>query len=364
MGDEVMSRRRNTDASSWLTHTMVGLGLILLAMMTFIGCDKLGGGSSSASRPATTPSTAPTNQPAAASTAHPPTTTAMPARPAVPSSETIAKVNDRIIGKRDVELAIEDLKGTAAALGQPWTALSAQDLPNQYDLRDLITDLVAAELRAQDAVARGLDRNTDVQYRFWNRFRTFFAQEWVGWQVERTTVTQAEIYKFYKDNQPGFREPEQIRVRQLVVASEDAAKAVLVRLLQGADFVAVAKETSVRPDAADGALVQQWVLRSADKAAFAPGNDRLRDVRDPTLEQAAFAVDKVGGTSTYVKGADGNYHIFQLVERKAGRQRPLVEVSDNIRNFLQVQKIAELSNELRGKAHVELFPERLADLKQ
>jgi len=219
-------------------------------------------------------------------------------------------------------------------------------------------------LRAQDAVARGLDRNPDAQYRFWNRFRTFFAQEWVAWQVERTAVTQDEVEKFYKDNQPGFREPEQIRVRQLVVSSEDAAKTVLVRLLQGADFVAVAKETSVRPEAADGALVEQWVLRSADKAAFAPGNDRLRDVRDPTLEQAAFAIDKVGGTSTYVKGADGNYHIFQLVERKAGRQRPLVEVADNIHNFLQVQKIAELSNALRGKAQVELFPERLVDLKQ
>lgn len=338
--------------------------MILLAIMTCFGCDKLGGASSGTSPAAASASVAPSSQAGAAGTARPPMAMAMPARPVASASEVIAKVNDRTLGKRDLELAIQDLKATAAALGQPWTPLSSQDLPNQYDLHDLVNDLIAAELRAQDAVARGLDRNPDAQYRFWNRFRAFFAQEWVAWQVERTAVTQDEVEKFYKENQPGFREPEQIRVRQLVVPSEDAAKTVLVRLLQGADFVAVAKETSVRPEAADGALVEQWVLRSADKAAFAPGNDRLRDLRDPTLEQAAFAVDKAGGTSTYVKGADGNYHIFQLVERKAGRQRPLVDVADNIHNFLQVQKIAELSNALRGKAHVDLFPERLVDLKQ
>jgi len=279
-------------------------------------------------------------------------------------ADVVAKVGDTVISKRDVELTLQDLRATTEALGQAWTPLSAEDQPDRYDLNDLLNDLVMAELRSQDALKFGLDRDLAVQQRFWHRFRNFFAQEWISRQLDQVTISQAEIDQFYQTNRWGFREPERVRLRQLVVATEDQAKASLVKLLEGIDFVALARQMSLRPEAAEGALVDEWVMRSAEKAAFAAVDETVRDLADPTLEQAAFAVDKTGGVSSYVKGADGNFHIFQLVERKPGRERPLLEVADNIRNFLRLQKLAESTKELENKARIERYTEILKEVQQ
>ena len=320
--------------------------VLVAGLAVLAGCDKI-------------QSLMPSKPPAsgAHTAAMPMASSAQPVQPVVPQTDLIAKINDRVLSKRDIELTIQDLKNTTEALGRTWKPLSEQDL------KDLAEGLIMAELRAQDALARGVDRQTDVQQRLQHRLRTFFAQEWVSWQLSRAAVTQKEVDDFYATNQAGFREPEQIRLRQLVFASEEQAKTALVKLLEGSDMATIAS-TSVRPEAATGPLVDQWVLRSNEKAAFAPNNDKVRDLRDPVLEQAAFAIDKIGGTSSYVKGADSNYHIFQLVERKPGRQRPLVEVSDNIRNFLQLRKIEQATEELKTKAKIERAPENLKSVEQ
>jgi len=327
----------------------------ILCLCGVVGCEKL---------PWSTP-----EEPAQSTSAPPPTPQAAggcPSRPSVPPTEVLAKVNQAIISKRDMELAIQDLRATTEALRQPWKPLSAEEHPTEYDLHDLLRDLVIAELRTQDAVARGLDRQTDLQELFWYRSRTLFAQEWLRWQLDRIVVSEAEIDQYYQQYQRGFREPEQIRLRQLVLSSEDQAKAALVKLLEGVDFVQLARQSSIRPEAAEGALVEQWVMHSDEKAAFAPQDPKVRDLRDPVLEQAAFAIDKPGGFSNYVKGMDGNFHLFQLVERKEGRSKLLVEVSDQIRNFLRLQKLSELTSELEttAQAKIERFPERLHDVTQ
>ncbi len=338
------SRRFPLTRSGWslITWLVIGVGCT-------VGCEKLSW---------------PTSKPASSTPPAQETTSPLAVRPAVPPNEVVAKVNDTVISKRDVEFALQELKATTEALGQTWKLLPTKQVENQYDLTDLVNDLVMADLRSQDALARGLDRNPDVQRLLAYRHRTFFAQEWIRWQLERITATQEEIDQFYKANQLGYREPEQIRVRQLVVASEDQAKATLVKLLEGADFVEIAKQNSLSLDDAQGPLVEKWVMRSADKAIFAPNNEKIRTLLDAVLEQAAFAIDKVGGPSSYVKGPDGKFHIFQLVEKKAGRQKSLVEVSDDIRNGLRLRKLYAVTEELRTKGRVATFPERLEGIAQ
>lgn len=289
----------------------------------------------------------------------------LPSRPPVAPADVLVKVNDRVITTKDVALTLQDMKATAQALGRPWQTLPVEQQADAYDLHDVLDELVMAELRAQDAVSRGLDRKTDVQARFWQRYRNFFSQEWVASQLEHVAaeVSEAQVEQYYQDNPWAFREPERLRLRQLVVAAEDQARAALVKLLEGVDFVSVAQQMSIRPDTAQGAAVEQWVMRAAEKATFAPADDRVRAL-DPALEQAAFAIDKVGGVSSYVKGPDGHLYVFQLVERSEGRQRPLTEVSDNIRNFLRLQQLSQKGDELKKKAKIETFDERLANVEQ
>jgi hypothetical protein len=85
---------------------------------------------------------------------------------------------------------------------------------------------------------------------------------------------------------------------------------------------------------------------------------------ESALEAAAFAIDKVSGMSSYVKGSDNRYHIFQLAEREQDRVRPLNEVWDQIKQFLLVQKLQHELEALRSRAKLETFPERLGAVTQ
>ena len=223
----------------------------------------------------------------------------------------------------------------------------------------MLNELITVELRAKDAVARGFHRQPAVQRKLYYLSRALLAQEWVQSQLEATVPAEDEVTKFYQQHQAEFLMPDRLRVRQLVVDTEDKAKAALVKLLEGMEFVGLAQQMSLQPDAAQGPPVDKWVLRSVEKAAFAPGDDTVRDLVDPALEQAAFAIEKEGGLSHYVKGGDGRYHIFQLVKREAGRQQELLQVSDGIRAHLQYQKLMELTEGLRTGATIERSLDRL-----
>ena len=317
-----------------------------MALMVASGCEKFRG----------TPST--THQTAERSS--------VPSRPTTPPEKILAKVNDTVISTRDLELTLADLKARVEAQGGTWQPLPAESQPDKNDLNDLLDLVVMDELRAQDSLARGFDRRTDVQSRFWSLYRSFFSQEWVAAQLDqvRAEVKEEEVEQYYTANTWAFREPERLRVRELVVSSEDQAKAALVKLLEGMDFLTIAQQMSIRPESASGEMVdRQWVMRGAEKSAFAPDDDTVRAL-DPVLEQAAFAIDTPGKASSYVKGADGNVHIFQLVERTEGRQRPLTEIADRIRDFLRLQKLSEKNEELKRKAKVETFGERLMNVEQ
>lgn len=324
--------------------------LLLLAAAVSGGCDQLPWGRHDASQP--TPLNAST-----------PSVTAVPV-PSVLPSEIVAKVNGTPISRRDVEFAIQEARAGLEAAGGVWEPLALQDDPDRYDLPDVLNDLTVVELRAKDALARGLDRQPEAQRRLYYLYRSFFAQEWVRWQLERLNPTAEEIAQFYNDNKPGFRDPDRIKVRQLIVDAEDKAKAALVKLLEGMDFVEIAKQVSLQPDAAQGPLADKWVLRSVEKAAFAPEDDTLREFVDPALEQAAFSIEKDGGISHYVKAGDGRYYIFQLVKRQPGRQQELLEVSDGIRTHLQLKALSDLTDALRAKAAIEPFSDRLEGVSQ
>jgi len=223
--------------------------------------------------------------------------------------------------------------------------------------------MVSAELKLQDAMSRGVDRDAEVQRRMLLLTRNFYAQEWDRAQLDQINVTQEEVEQFYEANKASFRTPERIRIRQIVVDSEDQAKAILVRLLEGVDFGSLAAQSSLEPGAAESPLVDQWVMRSQEKALYAPDDESIRELRDPAIEQAAFSMSKLGGVSSYVEGADGRYHIFQLIERQPSATQPLVDVQDRLRLLMQLQRIEETARGLREKAKVETFPERLTDLQ-
>jgi peptidyl-prolyl cis-trans isomerase C len=118
---------------------------------------------------------------------------------------------------------------------------------------------------------------------------------------KRVSVSSAEVRRYYQANLPEFEKPEQVRVRQIVVATELEAQKVMEVLQTGADFATVAREKSTAPEAAKG----------GDLGYFAMGEM-------PAEFNVVFGLPR-GGTSGIVKSPYG-YHIFKLEDkRKAGR---------------------------------------------
>lgn len=283
--------------------------------------------------------------------------------PLVPEPKRMAMVNQEAIALDDVETSVRELKQLARAYGQEWKPLPAQDDPNALDLHDVVTNLILLEVKAQDAKARHLETNPDVQRRWAYLQRNFLAQEWDRVQREGAAPTEEEIHKFYEDYKLGFLDPERVQVRQIVTATLAEAEALRARAVQGAVFQQLAAEASLGEGKEKGGDVG-WFLRQPDKDRLtAMGMNPTENAFFPQLEPVAFALEK-DQISQPVKGPEAHYYIVQLVERKPGRQRTELEVHDGIKETLILQKMQKQVEDLRKKATIKEFPERLSTVEQ
>ena len=324
-----------------------GLAAVAVAAVLAAGCDKLP--LPGLKKPAQ--ASPPTAQSALA-----------PERPVVAPADVVATVNGVDLSRQDAEFRVQELKAMLSGAGHPWTPLTDEQLKGVLD------ELVNNELMSQDAVARGLDRSNDTRRRWEFLRRGFFVQEWARAKQDQLQVGSAEVEKYYEQNKPGFVVPERRKLRQNSVASEEQAKSTLARLLEGQDFAALAKEMSLSPTAPQGGVITGWVMRANEKAFLyrtdADAAAAQVSSLDPSLEAAAFAIDRVGGLSSYVKGPDNRYHIFQLAEREERKTRALNEVYDQVKNFLLFQKAQQELETLKSRAKVVTFPERLTTVTQ
>jgi hypothetical protein len=285
----------------------------------------------------------------------------VPGSPLVAPGDVVATVNRANISNADVELRLQELRNIVEVRGEQWTP------PTSEQLEGILEELIDTELINQDAAARGLDRSLEVQQRWEYIRRGFYAQEWLRWNQQRLEVAPGEVEAYYEANKLGFREFERIQLRQLVVSSEDQAKQALTQLHSGTvAFEALARQISGGPTAAEGGLLAAQVMRASEKAIDFVSEEQAQAAGvislDPVLEAAAFAIAEKDQLSSYVKGPDGRYHIFQLVERQEGRQRPISELWDDIQTFLLAQKLQEAVDELNRKAVIERFTDRIGAL--
>jgi len=154
------------------------------------------------------------------------------------------------------------------------------------------------------------------------------------------SVTQSEIRRYYEANPQEFEKPEQVRVRQIVVASEEEARKVM-ELLQAAnaDFASIAREKSNAPEAEKG----------GDLGYFAQGEM-------PADFNVVFGLPK-GGISGIVKSPYG-YHIFKLEDRrKAGRislENAYKEINEKLQRAKEDSRYKQWFNELRSRTKFEV----------
>jgi parvulin-like peptidyl-prolyl isomerase len=156
---------------------------------------------------------------------------------------------------------------------------------------------------------------------------------------KRAPVSSAEVRRYYQANPQEFEKPDQVRVRQIVVTTEEEAKKVLEILQTGADFAGTARKMSTAPEAENG----------GDLGYFARGEM-------PAEFNVVFGLPK-GGASGIVKSPYG-YHIFKLVDkRNAGKislEEASKDISEKLRREKEDKRYKQWQKELRSRTKFEV----------
>ena len=134
---------------------------------------------------------------------------------------------------------------------------------------------------------------------------------------QKSTVSQAQIEKYYHENPSRFGVPEKRNVDIILTKSEAAAKGAKAEVQSGKSFASVAKKVSIDPTSkATGGLLTEVVKGQQEKA----------------LDEAIFSA-KTNVLSGPIKTAFG-YYVFDVKSISTGSQQSLAQVHESIKSQL------------------------------
>lgn len=142
-----------------------------------------------------------------------------------------------------------------------------------------------------------------------------------------------EIKSYYQANKETFERLEQVKLRQIVLATEADAKVIEDRLKKGASIAELAPSHSITPEGKRSKGELGWIEKGVME-----GFDSAFNMR-------------VGARSPVVKSPYG-YHIFEVMGKRSAQTLPLTEVETKIGRLLisnreEAAYAAWLESELR-----------------
>jgi peptidyl-prolyl cis-trans isomerase C len=159
-------------------------------------------------------------------------------------------------------------------------------------------------------------------------------------------ITESDIAGYYQDHLQEFDRPEQVRARQIVVATAEEGEQLLGQLRRGEPFAEVARKNSLSPDAEEG----------GDLGYFSPGE------MPPEFDAVVFKLPRAR-LSELVKSPYG-YHLFLVEDRRPAQQLKLEEAAPEIRELLQRQAEEQAYEQwlrnLRSRAAIDVDMEQLS----
>jgi peptidyl-prolyl cis-trans isomerase SurA len=297
--------------------------------------------------------------------------------------EIVARVNDDIITRSDLDRAREELAEDARQACPGCSAADIQDqvakkepdlLRNLIDQRLLVqrakdddinvdADVVKKldDIRQQNHIASMEDLETKVDDSgmdfedYKNGIRDqLLTQEVIRKEVSsRVIIAQADIQKYYTDHPDEFQRPEQVVLREIFVSTDNKtpdeiaalqkkAQGLLDRVRAGDDFGQLATHFSDGSTAKDGGE-----LGTFERGQLAP------DIEDQVFKMNRNQTTDVIQTKT-------GFLILQVEQRYEAGLQPLDKVSDEIENKLFEVKmqpqLRDYLRQLRMDSYVQVKP--------
>jgi len=219
-------------------------------------------------------------------------------------------------------------------------------LLTEKDQRDFLDNYVInREVLYQAAKEKGLDKESEILMKVEDFRKTMIIDTLVEEVLRgKSEVSDDEIERYYRENQNSFTEPKEVKIRQIVVSSEPVLKEVLNRLSRGEAFEKLAFLYNIERFREDAGSFG-YIRRGQVAPMFLQ------------FEEAAFSLKKKGDISEVVRTPYG-HHLLQLVDRRGTALRPLDQVKEKVRAFLQAKKKQDAYRsylkEIRSKVKVTI----------
>jgi len=290
-------------------------GLIILCLFVFTACDKLPWSVSSSSS-------------------------------SKPKGPVLAQVNDWVLTtsefNKQIDAIIKANKGSASVSVASLGILARTFFPPYIEKIDLdniegkqlyLNFLVNLELLAQEAENRGLDKDADIAKDIRRSKVEILDFALLNEVLKKINVTPLEIEEFYENEYKKTLESiDQRKVREIVVNSESKATAILVELLQGADFATLARTRSIAETASKGGDLGYLVYQ-------------------PTMKfkkfwEVVLVLDKGQLSSIFKDPLKQEYYIVKVEDIKKGEPESLSKIYDQLEFLLKQKKSIEAIDSL------------------
>jgi peptidyl-prolyl cis-trans isomerase D len=202
-----------------------------------------------------------------------------------------------------------------------------------------------SQAKVEDAELKKYYEQNQSEFQVQEQAKVEYAKFSADDLLSKIEVSKEDVRKYYEEHQNDFGTPEQRRAAHILIsvsatatqAEQDAAEAKAEQLLQEvrqnpAKFAELARKNSQDPGSA---------ANGGDLGFFGRG------MMVKPFDDAVFAL-KIGEISGLVK-SDFGYHIIRLVAVKPSRALPFDEAREGIFNKLRQQKAADMFAEMAEK---------------
>ena len=248
------------------------------------------------------------------------------------ASEIVASVNKYNITQEEVnEFVVSSIPGANFSL---LTYKQQKGVINQMiDRRLFLEDAKKMNIASRPEFIKALEKMKE------NLMLDFWMKE----KVEEIAISDRDAKIYYRDNKIKFNKPASVKVRHILLATEEEAKAI-IQELKGTNsnnlrekFILLAKKKSTGPSAVNGGELD-WFIK---------------EQMVPEFSTAAFSLSKGTITTQPIKTQFG-YHVIYLEDKKEQGVIPFEVVKSDIEKVLRrlkfKAKLERLSKKLKKSA--------------
>jgi len=248
------------------------------------------------------------------------------ASPAYAETKAAVTVNGTAIPQERVDLRVK--------------IVTAQGQADSPDLRKAIReDLVNIELMSQEALKKGLDKQSETTQQLELARQTVLVGAFVQDYVKTHPVSDEAVSQEYAKLKSSLGNKE-YSVRHILVEKESDAKSIAAKLKKGGKFDKLAEVNSKDAGSKEHGGDLGWIpVGNIPNTFVKPFGDALMNLSK-------------GQVSEPVQSQYG-WHIIKLDDVRDLKLPPLDEVKPQIMQRLQQQAVKQLISDLRDKAKIE-----------